>query len=172
MPKPVRIYNRTVWDRRRLDAAFGALSVYARAKISGIGSPCDACAHANRRRLCPCPDRPGQARQPPLLLSAAQRASRRSGFTASRAPRHSRPPTTRRGSLPTSGTGGGHAGSVAAAEARHLSVAVRPILRLARVQAARPAHAAAPAAASSRTLSRNQSRRAMICGSLISLSSA
>lgn len=26
MPKPVRIYNRTVWDRRRLDAAFGALS--------------------------------------------------------------------------------------------------------------------------------------------------
>lgn len=26
MPKPVRVYNRCVWDRRRLDAAFGALS--------------------------------------------------------------------------------------------------------------------------------------------------
>jgi len=26
MPKPVRIYNRTVWDRRKLDDAFAALS--------------------------------------------------------------------------------------------------------------------------------------------------
>jgi predicted DNA-binding transcriptional regulator AlpA len=26
MPKPTRVYNRCVWDRRKLDAAFGALS--------------------------------------------------------------------------------------------------------------------------------------------------
>jgi predicted DNA-binding transcriptional regulator AlpA len=26
MPKPVRIYGRTVWDRRKVDAAFDALS--------------------------------------------------------------------------------------------------------------------------------------------------
>jgi predicted DNA-binding transcriptional regulator AlpA len=26
MPAPVRVYNRTIWDRQRLDAAFGALS--------------------------------------------------------------------------------------------------------------------------------------------------
>jgi predicted DNA-binding transcriptional regulator AlpA len=26
MPKPVRVYNRTVWDRERLDRAFAALS--------------------------------------------------------------------------------------------------------------------------------------------------
>jgi len=26
MPKPIRIYGRTVWDRQRLDVAFGELS--------------------------------------------------------------------------------------------------------------------------------------------------
>lgn len=39
MPKPVRVYSRTIWDIRKLDAAFGALDTE-----DAVDDPCSRLA--------------------------------------------------------------------------------------------------------------------------------
>ena len=162
----------TVWDRRRLDAAFGALSGDACGRSVGSARPVmrapmrivvdfasvltDRDRHGNRR----------------VSTIGAARASQRSGFMASPERRSSRGPTICKGCGRCSGPYGGARGPVAAAEGRHLPMAVRPILRRARVQAARPAHAAHAPRLSSRPRLTNRSRRAISRASLICRSTA